>query len=72
MKRRAHVVEVRRSVAGEWCGSLAPAWVAIDSAGRRFGGDDEAQARRACERYNAGKSPLYPGSAARTGAGDET
>jgi hypothetical protein len=29
--------------------------VALDSAGRRFGGDDEAQARRACERYNAGK-----------------
>jgi hypothetical protein len=53
------VVEVRPSHEGEWSGLSPPRWVAVDSEGRRFGGDDEAEARRACERYNAGRFPLY-------------
>ena len=66
MKRGARIIEVRRSRDGDWHGQVAPTWVAIDSEGRKFGGDHEAEARLAGERYNAGKSLLYLGSAARS------
>lgn len=59
-KRRASVVEVRRSRDGEWSGPVTPAWIATDSERRRFGGSTEDEARQACERFNRGESQLYP------------
>lgn len=60
MKRPAKVVEVRPSRLDEFgLESTGPAWVAVDSDGRKFGGDDAAEARLAAERYNAGQARLY-------------
>jgi len=50
--KRATVIEVRpvRPEDGPFLASCA--WVAIDSTGRKFGGDTETDARARAEQYN--------------------
>lgn len=52
--KRAHITEVRQTKPedGPFLADNC-AWVAIDSAGRKFGGDTEADARHMAESYQS-------------------
>jgi hypothetical protein len=58
--RTAHTVAVRPVHAADDGEFLAGcAWVAIDSAGRRFGAATEQAARDACDAYNHHRLPKH-------------